>query len=421
MNKQTYFRLLRTGFLVGLTLFSALAVQAQEKAVSEETFKVLKEADEALRKGQSEQALRQLRTIQSQVAGKPYDHAVVQQYLAYAYSGANDFRGARQAANAALNSKLLDADAEHGLRNIAGQAAFHLEAYRESVTHLDQWLQREPRADADIYYMVAYAAYRANMSRSATRHLERAVALKKSPPAEWIQLLLSLYVESKDYSKAEPLVKRLIADSPNKREWWRYLSGLYAQQNRHDRAISTMMLAYFIGEVRQEDVLNLVKFHAQQGYPSKAARLLETEIENKRVSRNYENLKLLFGCWQLAREHNRARQVLTEAAAISPNGEDYLLSGRIAMQRGDWTIAKQEFQKSLRKGGLKRKAHARLWLGIAALKSQDETLARHSLEAVLNVADVKQEAAYWLKRIERGKKRHEHHKHHRHGEGLGES
>ncbi|HBA66548.1 MAG TPA: hypothetical protein DCZ48_10325, partial [Methylococcaceae bacterium] len=82
MNKQTYFRLLRTGFLVWLTLFSALEVQAQEKAVSEKTFKVLKEADEALRKGQSEQALRQLRTIQSQVAGKPYDHAVVQQYLA---------------------------------------------------------------------------------------------------------------------------------------------------------------------------------------------------------------------------------------------------------------------------------------------------------------------------------------------------
>lgn len=405
MNKQTYFRLLRTAFLVGLTLFGALAVHAQEKAVNEETFKVLREADAALRKGQSDQALRQLRTLQGRVADKPYDHAVVQQYLAYAYSGVNDFRGARRAANAALNSKLLDADAEHGLRNIAGQAAFHLEAYRESVTHLERWLQRESKADADVYYMVAYAAYRANMAQSAIRHLERAVALKRSPPAEWIQLLLSLYDERKDYSKAEPLVKRLIADSPNNRQWWQYLSGLYARQNRHDRAISTMMLAYYNGVVRQEDVLNLVKFHAQQGYPSKAARLLETEIENKRIPRNYENLKLLFGCWQLAREHTRARQVLTEAAAISPNGEDYLLSGRIAMQRGDWAIAKQEFQRGLRKGGLRRTAHARLWLGIAALKSQDETLARQSLEAVLNVADVKQEAAYWLNRMERSRKR----------------
>lgn len=418
MNIRSYFRLFRSGLLIGLLGLVMLTAQAQEKAVGEETFKVLKDADSALRKGQSEQALRQLRTIQSKVADKPYDHAVVQQYLAYAFSGLNDFRGARQAATAALNSQLLDADAEHGLHNIAGQAAFYLEAYRESVTHLERWLQKEPKADADVYYMVAYAAYRANMSRSAIRHLERAVALKRSPPAEWIQLLLSLYVEGKDYSKAEPLVKRLIADAPNKRQWWQYLSGLYAQQNRHDRAISTMMLAYYIGEVQQEDVLNLAKFHAQQGYPSKAARLLEKEIDNKRIPRNYENLKLLFGCWQLAREHNRARRILTEAAALSPNGEDHMLSGRIAMQRGDWTIAKQEFQRSLRKGGLKRKAHARLWLGIAALKSQDETLARQSLESVLNVADVKQEAVYWLKRMERKKKRH---KHHRQGEELGES
>lgn len=407
MTIQSFSRLVRSVLAIGVLFFGMLTAFAQEKAVGEETFKVLKEADAALRKGQSELALRQLRTIQSQVVDKPYDHAVVQQYLAYAYSGVNDFRGARQAANAALNSKLLDADAEHGLRNIAGQAAFHLEAYRESVTHLEQWLQREPKADADVHYMVAYAAYRANIAQSAIRHLERAVALKKSPPAEWIQLLLSLYVERKDFAKAEPLVKRLIADSPSKREWWRYLIGLYAQQNRHDRALATMMLAYYLGEVRQDDVLNLVKFHAQQGYPSKAARLLETEIEHQRIPRNYQNLKLLFGCWQLAREHDKAHRVLNEAAAMSPSGEDYLLSGRIAMQRGDWAIAKQDFQRSLQKGGLKRKAHARLWLGIAALKSQDETLARQSLEAVLNVSEVKQEAAYWLKRMDRKKKRHE--------------
>lgn len=408
MSKQPYFRLLRFCVFIGLTALGSLAGHAQEKAVNEETYKVLKEADALLRKGQSEQALRQLRALQNKTADKPYDNAVLQQYLAYAYAGVNDFRAAGQAANAALNSKLLDAGAEHGLRNIAGQAAFHLEAYRESVTHLEQWLQREPKADAEVHYMVAYAAYRANIYRSAIDHLEKAVTLKNSPPAEWIQLLLSLYVERKDYSKAEPLVKRLIADSPDKREWWLYLSGLYAQQNRHDMALSTMMLAYYIGEVRQEDIVHLVKFHAQQGYPAKAARLLETEIENNRIPRNYANLKLLFNCWHLAREHNQARRILTEAAAMSPNGEDHMLSGRLAMQRGDWAIAKQEFQSSLRKGGLRREAHARLWLGVAAFKSQDGTLARRSLESVLNVADVKKEAAYWLERMDRQKTRHKH-------------
>lgn len=403
MNRQS---MLRFCIIVGLTALSVFTVQADEKAVSEETYKVLQEADALLRKGQSEQALRQLRSLQSKTADKPFDRAVVQQYLAYAYLGANDFPSARKAAKTALDSKLLDDSAEHGLHYLAGQAAFRIESYRESVSHLEKWLQKEPKADAEILYMTGYAAYRANMAQSATRHLEKAVALKKSAPAEWVQLLLSLYIERKDYSKAEPIVKRLVALSPNKREWWRFLIGLYAQQNQHDRALSTMMLAYYIGEVRQEDILQLVKFNAQQGYPAKAARLLETELENKRIPRNYENLKLLFSCWQLAREHKIAGKVLAEAATISPNGEDYMLAGRLAMQRGDWAAAKTEFQKSLRKGGLKRKEYARLWLGVAALKTQDESLARQSFESLLNVSNVKQEAAFWLKRMERRKKDH---------------
>lgn len=388
-----------------LIVFSAPGRPA-EKAVSEDTYKILKEADDFLRQGQASQALRQLRALQPQTRDKPFDQAVVQQYLAYAHAGANDFRAARQAAKAALDSKQLDADAEHGLHYLAGQAAFQLEAYRDSVSRLEQWLQNEPKADADIHYMAGYAAYQAKLTQSAIRHLEKAVALQKTPPSEWTQLLLSLYIDRKEYAKAEPIVKRLIASSPDKREWWRYLSSLYAQQDRYDRALSTMMLAYYLGEVRQEDVLQLVKLHAQQGYPIKAARMLEAELESKRIPRNYKNLKLLFSCWQLAREHKQASRILTEAAALAPNGEDFMLSGRLAMQRGDWTAAKKEFQKSLRKGGLKREEFARLWLGVAAFKSEDESLARQSLEPLLGIANVKQEAAFWLERIEKAKSSH---------------
>ncbi|GAB4254778.1 MAG: hypothetical protein Kow0065_02190 [Methylomicrobium sp.] len=380
-------------------------VSAAEKAVGEETYKLLQEADSLLRKGQPKQALSRLNSAESKAAEKPFDNAVIQQYYAYAYAEANDFQASRRAAKAALDSQLLDADAQHGLHYLIGQAAFRLESFRESARYLEQWLQKEPKADADIYYMAGYAAYRADMNESATRLLEKAIAEKKSPPAEWTQLLLSIYIERKAYSKAEPLVKKLIALNPEKGEWWRYLSSLYAQLNRHDQALSTLMLAYYIGALRPDDFLQLVKYNAQQGYPAKAARLLEVAFENGQLARGYQNLKLLFGCWQLAREHGKARKILDQAAALSTNGEDHLLSGRIAMQQGEWSAAKDELQKSLRKGGLKRKDYARLWLGIAAFKAQDESLAKQSLESLLTVSSVKKEAAFWLKRIEKSKQR----------------
>ena len=250
--------------------------------------------------------------------------------------------------------------------------------------------------------MAGYAAYRAKMP-SASTYLEKAIALKQSPPEEWIRLLLSIYIDRKQYTKAEPMVKRLIEITPNKRVWWRYLSGLYAQQGRHDTALATMMLAYYNGLTTRDDVMQLVRYNASQGYPVKAARLLETELERSKIPRTYENLKLLYSCWQLAREWQKSGQVLAEAAKLAPTGEDFAMLGRLEMQKGNWSKAKNSLQKSLRKGGLKRRHQARLWLGIAAFKANDETLARQSLQALLTDSSVKREAAYWLKRLDRSK------------------
>ncbi len=389
--------------IVLLTLFSCFPVQCEERAVSEQTFKVLKKADSLLRKGQPEQALGPLRNLQTKMGNDAFEKAVVQQYLAYAYAATGDYRAAKQSARAALESKLLEADAEQGLFFLAGQAAFQLESYRESLQLLEQWLGKEPKANADIYYMTAYAAHSAHLIRPAIRYLEKAVAMQKSPAPEWIQLLLSLYMDNKNFNKAEPMIKRLIALSPTKREWWNYLSSFYARRDRYDQALAAMMLAYYSGAVRPKDVLHVVRLNAQQDYPVKAARLLEAELESKRIPRNYDNLKLLFSCWQLAREHAQAERILAEAAALSHSGEDYVLLGRLAMQRDDWVSAKKNFQKSLRRGGLKRKTKTRLWLGIAALKTDDKALAKQSLEPLLKVADVRQEAEFWLKRLELSK------------------
>lgn len=379
---------------------------AEDNAVSAKTFKVLEQSNVWIKQGKAKQAVQKLQTLQQTIKDNPFESAVVQQYLAYAYGEADNFWAARQAAKTALASKLLSADSEHSLHYLAGQIALHLENYRESAFHLQQWLKQEDKVDPEIYYMAGYAAYRANLPE-AERLIEHALSLKKKPPEEWRRLLLALYIDRKQYSKAEKLVKKLLTATPKKQEWWRFLTGLYVRQGKHDQALATMMLAYYDGNARSDDVLQLVRFNAQQGYPAKAARLLEEALNHQRIPHSYQNLKLLFGCWQLAREWAKSREVLVEAAKLADSGEDFALLGRLEMMQGRWSQAKSSLQKGLKKGGLKRKQQARLWLGIAAFKTQDEVLARQSLQAVMAESTLKQEAAYWLKRLDRSKKSHQ--------------
>lgn len=400
MNRLPLTRIL---LCFGLLLFNLYPAWSEEEhAVSRETFKVLEQSNAWLQQGKAKQAAQKLQTLQTTVKDNAYESAVVQQYLAYAYSESGNLWAARKAAKDALASKLLSAEAVHGLHYLAGQVALRLEIYRESAFHLQQWLRQEKKADPEIYYMAGYAAYQAKLP-TAAKLVEQALALKKSPPEEWRRLLLSLYVERKQYGKAEILVKKLLSASPQKREWWRYLSGLYAEQGRHDQALATMMLAYYHGNVRSKDILQLVRFNAHQGYPVKAALLLEEELRRQRLPRSYENLKLLFNCWQLAREWDKSREVLAEAAKLSADGEDFALLGRLQMQRGHWAKAKSSLQQSLRKGGLKHKRYTRLYLGIAAYKARDTALARQSLQALVTDSSLGGQADYWLKRLDRAK------------------
>lgn len=397
------FSILRFLILILLCLFGPRLILAEEKnAVSQETYKVLERADTWLKQGKAKQAAQKLQRLQAQIQNNSFETAVVQQYLAYAHGEAGNLWAARQAAKSALASNLLSADAVHGLNYLAGQIALRQEDYRASANYLGQWLKQEPKADAQIHYMAGYAAFRARMS-SAPMHLEKAIALKNNPPEEWIRLLLSIYIDRKQFSKAEPMVKKLIAIAPKKRKWWRYLSSLYAQQGLHDKALASTMLSFYSGHATREDVLQLVRLNTHQGYPAKAARLLESELENNRIPRSYENLKLLFNCWQLAREREKSRRFLAEAAKFASTGEDFALLGRLEMQQGKWSQAKNSLQKSLKKGRLKHKQHTRLWLGIAAFQAKDEGLARRSLQVLLDEPRVKQEAAYWLKRLDRSK------------------
>ncbi len=92
------------------------------------------------------------------------------------------------------------------------------------------------------------------------------------------------------YGEAEATVKKLIEKTPQKLEWWSALSGLYAQRGQHAMAMSSMMLFYHYGQTTDEDVMQLIQYNASQGYPVKAARLLESEFERHGIPHSYQNL-----------------------------------------------------------------------------------------------------------------------------------
>ena len=159
------------------------------------------------------------------------------------------------------------------------------------------------------------------------------------------------------------------------------------------------MLAKHTAEPRPDRIRQMVGLSVNLGMPDYAARIVNDWLERGRLQKSYDNLKLLYECWSLAREHDKAGKTLALAARMAPNGEDYLLLGRLRFEQRDWGNARIALGKALGKGRLKHPNQARLLLGICACHSGEKTVAKNYLEKLLTDPKYKKVAAYWLSRL----------------------
>ncbi len=390
--------------LACLVLVVPLLSGAQEQVLSHSTYAELMQIRKLMDADANRAALSRLSTLKDSNTAMAYELAVIQQHLGYAHLALDETHEAIAAFQGGLEAHILPERVSQTLNYLLAQLYIQNEDYRGAVGYLEIWFSIEGQAKPEAHVLAAHAYYSLERYPEAVRHLKQALAKADSPQASWYQLLAATYRVQQRFTELELLLHEAITRYPGNATFWYALADLYLRQHHEGRALSTLMLAYRQGVIKPRDLPRVARLYVHLGIPEKAARLIEDWQQQGLMPLTYDNLMLLAQGWLVAREPNRAIEVLEKGSRLTRNGAPNLLMAKLYFNQQRWSDASQQLRRALQKGGLDDPAEARFLLALATFHDGESALASTILNGLRDDAGWGEQADAWLRHINMQKK-----------------
>ena len=398
--------------MAAVALLSAPAVvTAQEHAkakpetkrvqtVGEWAFKRLSAAHEALGKSKHAEALQALDEMKDSSRLNDNEKALMWQTYGYVYASQGKYKPATEAFEKCLATGGLPDAAQLDTQYNLAQLYVAQERYNDAVRVFRDWTAKAENPTGEAHYVYAIALFQSGDKRAALTQGELALEKATAPKESWLQLVLSLYVENKEYQKAIGVTEALVGYFP-KKSYWLQLSAVYSQVDDYKRALAALELAHAQGMIEEDRELNhLAQLYLYNEVPYEAAVLLENGIASSKIEGTPQAWRLLSEAWVNARERKKAEKPLDEAANRSGDGELYVRLAQIQFERKDWGGMRESLGRALKKGKLADPGSAQLLLGIASANDKKLEQARGAFEAAAQYEKYRRSAEQWLADID---------------------
>ncbi len=243
--------------------------------------------------------------------------------------------------------------------------------YDEALALIDTWFASEESPKPDAYYLKAMILVQQEKFQEAVEPARTAVEKSPQPKESWLQLLVAIYGNLKDYPNVAATLETLANLVPAKKLYWVQLAAVQEYLERDAKALATLQLAER-AELLSEDkeFRQLARLLYLQQLPLQCAKVIEDAMAGGRVATDADSFGLLSNCYLAARESEAALAPLAKAAELSPDGEMYLLLGQLLLQREEFEPALDALEKSLAKAKPERRGAVQLLIGVAQLGAE---------------------------------------------------
>ena len=366
------------------------------QTVGEWAFKRLSAAHEALAKSKHADALQPLDEMKDSSRLNDNEKALMWQTYGYVYASQGKYKPATDAFERCLATGGLPDAAQLDTQYNLAQLYVAQERYNDAVRVFRDWIAKAENPTGEAHYVYAIALFQSGDKRTALTQGELALGKATAPKESWLQLVLSLYVENKDYPKAIGVTEALVAYFP-KKSYWLQLSAVYSQVDDYKHALAALQLARAQGMVDDDRELNhMAQLYLYNEIPYQAAVLLEDGLASGKIEGTPQAWRLLSDAWVNARERKKAEKPLDEAANRSGDGELYVRLAQIQFERKDWGGVRESLGRALKKGKLADPGSAQLLLGIASANDKKLDQARGAFEAAAQHEKYRRSAEQWL-------------------------
>lgn len=164
-------------------------------------------------------------------------------------------------------------------------------------------------------------------------------------------LLNFLYSQTGQAERQADVVKQMIDRWPEDKALWTIWASMLANGGREQEAFEVKKIMYLKGFIATEpELLKVVQYYSFYDMPYQAAKILEQEMADNRISRTPETLTQLSNLHRQAREYGRAIPVLDAAAKLSGDAATYAALGEALYNEGDCVKSEVAFNEAITRG-----------------------------------------------------------------------
>ncbi|WBA14884.1 tetratricopeptide repeat protein [Salinivibrio proteolyticus] len=334
--KNTLTRMLALA-LFALSL-SSVSYGANNPELSDRTYRTVNKVQKYIANEAYKDAKAELESALDRSGNKKYDQAVLLQQLGYIYSIEDNYAKATEYFAQALKIDALPVAVAQQVRYSLAQLYMVQEKFANTIALMKQWFQiqlseGEEKPDAMSYMTLASAYVQQEQFKQAIPEIKQAIALSDKPSESWYMMLMSAYYQTNDLANTANVLTTLTELFPEKKQYWKQLSGIEMERGKDGKALAALESAYKLGLLDEEkEILRLTDFLAYQSIPFRAATTLAKEIEKGTVEKTSEHLDKLGQYWHQAKELTKAITSYRAAYALDADPKTKLKIARLMIQ-----------------------------------------------------------------------------------------
>jgi uncharacterized protein HemY len=390
-------------FALLILVLSAASGYAADDTASKRTYLKMMDVQELWNEENYVEALALLRDYQPKTAQRPYDQAVVLQYIAHTYVFMDQVEAARTALQEALQLPGIGVQLTADLKLVYGQIVLGDDKFEEARDAIEYWYENtESEKQPNLLFTLGYTNYMTERMERAEELLAIAIAEESAPRKSWYRIYYQVLFELRKYALAEGVLLGMIERDPYENDNWRLLANHHVQLEDRQTALAAVTIAYNEGLLEgADDLKRMIALYGAIEVPEKAARLLEQHLADETLAVDVELLKRLANLWLLSRERRQAKEALQVAAAEAPDGRTYEMLGNIFFEDEDWANAHESYLKAIDLGGFDEPERVYLLAGISAEQGGMKDAARDALREARKSDELRKQADALLRRLDR--------------------
>lgn len=390
--------------LISVFLLSPfLKLEAADDAINQFTYGYLKKINEYIEESDFEGAQRDLDIFVRRyyLNEQSYERALINQLYGNFYAIQGKYDEAIPWYLKSLKFKKMPLVTGLQVRKNLAQCYFQNSNYKGTIKILEEYKvvaeKRRLLFPPIDRIMLGISYFQNNEFEKAYENISAANRSSTSYKEDWLDYELSLAIQLEKFTEALEVSQLLIFVNPDKKEYWKQLSGLYYMQDNDNESLAGLELAYEQNTLSKEkEFLDLSRYYLYKNLPQKAIKTIQYGINQGIVDESKENYELLADSYFILKDRVTGIKFLQKSLSIEKDPNTAFKIGRFAFEEEDWKTAFKYLLEAKKLKYTKNPGRLDLLMGIALYELSDYKKSKFYFSNALEFDGTKISAEGWL-------------------------